>query len=140
MSKEEIIDNLGDILLELSDKGIEWNFGIKSSDLYSNESDYDVIVIYVNKNLTDRVNRTGFFSAPDWFIDVLIKIKGLLSDNGYDNHCSVKLPADKEYLGDIEELFYYNGLVQVIEIEFNKIKPKLEKIKLFNQFLNHRNR
>jgi len=127
-----IMLDLRDLCYELDDEGINWTvypdteirkniLSFQLRDLLDkNRSDkvQFYLEIDVNNKLTDTSKRSGMFDSPEWFIDFLKRIEDSMSYYNFKTIVSVRLPGDREYLENIEELSEYKGLVWSIKLEF----------------------
>lgn len=127
-----IISELRDLCYELDDEGISWEIhpdkeirrnilSFQLRDLIDKERSDKVdfyLNIDVNNKLTDKVKRSGMFSAPEWFIEFLKRVEDAMSYYGFKTLVSVRLAGSRENLENIDELVDYRGLVWSVRLEF----------------------
>jgi hypothetical protein len=128
--------DLRELCYELSDENIIWRI-YPDSEIRKNILSFQLrdildknrpdkvefyLEIHINSKLTDPNKRSGMFDAPEWFIIFLKRIENSMSYYDFKTIVSVRLPGDREYLENIEELSEYKGLVWSIRLDFELVK------------------
>lgn len=131
-----IMLEIRDLCYELDDEGISWKIypdteirknilSFQLRDLLNKESG-DKVIFYldidVNNKLTDRNKRSGMLDLPQWFIEFLTRVEDSMSYYNFKTIPSVRLPGDRQYLDNIDELSEFKGLVWSIRLEFELVK------------------
>lgn len=129
----ESIKTLNDICYDLKDEGISYyiqpdnEIKVKmlslslSGKIEPRNIDFYLKIDTVNRKLTDQVNRSGMFSAPEWFVDVLNRIEDYMSGIGFDvSLTAIYYSGDKEYLDDVSGIIDITGLIKAIRLDFKK--------------------
>lgn len=124
----ECIKTLNDICYDLKDEGISYHIQpdneIKvkmlslslSGKIEPRNIDFYLNIDTVNRKLTDQVNRSGMFSTPEWFVDVLNRIEDYMSGIGFGVlYTVIYYSGDKEYLDDFNDI---QGLIKAIRLDF----------------------
>lgn len=129
----ESIKVLHDICYELKDEGVEYyiqpdnEVKVRMLSLVLNDKieprklDFH-LEIHTTGKLTDKVKRSGMFSAPDWFIEILKRVEDYVSTLGFSVKCLVYHPYGWKPLNSIEELSQVSGIVRAVKLQFKNDK------------------
>lgn len=135
----ESIKVLHDICYELKDEGVEYYIQpdnevkvrmlslVLNGKIEPRKLDFHLSIFTTGK-LTDKVKRSGMFSAPDWFIEILKRVEDYVSTLGFSVKCLVyhPKPISKilvwKSLNSIEELSQLSGIVRAVKLQFKNEK------------------
>lgn len=126
----ESIKVLHDICYELKDEDLEYYIQP------DNEVKVRMLSLVLNDKIEPRkldfhleidttgklVKRSGMFSAPDWFIEILKRVEDYVSTLGFSVKCLIFHPYRWRSLNSIEELSQVSGIVRAVKLQFKSEK------------------
>jgi hypothetical protein len=129
----ELKKNINDIVYyEFGDGGVEYEIkpdneiGVKMLSLKQrgllDERGDEFAPFYIDidtTNLRDKIKRSGSLDLPEWFREVILRIEGYLSSQGYEMTISIRLPGAWEEMS-IDDLMNFHGHVFNIRLKFKK--------------------
>lgn len=60
--------------------------------------------VEIDNKLTDKENRSGFLTLPNWFIDILSRIEEYIKSVGLNVYYSVRTPGEWINIDSLEDL------------------------------------
>lgn len=125
----ESIKVLHDICYELKDEGLTYHIQpdneikVRMLSLVLNDKieprklDFHLEIDTIGK-LTDSVKRSGMFSTPDWFMEILQRVDDYMTSLGFSVKYSVYHPYGWKQLNSINELDEVSGIVKAVKLNF----------------------